>query len=219
MIDTKLADEGIQQAKDQAKTFYEAGVKFSMCATSPLQRAAVTASILAESHGVTPVKDERLAECSLGEFEGLSRSVIYGPKYSSIFGKLAAMPHEKRVHSTYFAGLETPKDISDRVTRCIVSLAKSARPREIDDDDDDRARSILLVSHSVILKSLLAVQFGKYYEGIRMRTLSWMHINIDDGGKLRLVNSDGIEFTDEFSPEVLIRGHHSEGKEAAGDSA
>ena len=199
IIDTKLSKKGIEQAKIQANTFVSEGVRFATARTSDLQRAQQTAKILIEPHNLKqrPYPDVRLRECYLGEFQGLTRNVIYGEKYERIFRNLSTMPHEERLDRSYFPGLETPREIAKRSLECLRDIAS----------DTSTGEDALVVTHSVILKSLLAVNFDKYYEGIQMRTLSWMCIRWDnifecERESPKLIGVDGIEFNDTFSPNT-----------------
>ena len=154
--DTELAPEGRAQAEEQAIAFKEAGFSFEVCASSDLKRAHTTAEILASPHGVVVQSEERLRECSLGEFEGMLKSEIYGPKYSELFARLSAMSAEERVRATYFEGLETPTDITQRVMQCIDEVCTEKCTR-------GGPGSVLLVTHSTIIEAFLAVQFAKYF--------------------------------------------------------
>jgi broad specificity phosphatase PhoE len=190
--DTRLASEGIEQARSQASTFTKSNIQPEKIVASPLLRAKETAMILSKGLGLNKSieLDDRLKECYLGEFEGMHRDTIYGPKYKYIFNRLRKLPQEKRIRTTYFDDLETPKEISDRVVECILdttteTAALAKKPQ----------KCMMYVSHSVILKSVLSTVFNKYYEGIQMETLAWIHMRVDlETKKLSLCQVDGIEF-------------------------
>jgi broad specificity phosphatase PhoE len=67
VTDTRLTEAGLEQAH-QALT---AMPRFSQVWTSPLQRARITAEIIATSQGLSCSSDERLTERSWGEWEGM----------------------------------------------------------------------------------------------------------------------------------------------------
>ena len=81
-LDTELAQQGIEEAEAQACDFLEQqSLSFDACYCSSLKRAHRTAEILAAPHpgcAVTPTS--ALREPCLGEFQGLHKEVIHGPK-------------------------------------------------------------------------------------------------------------------------------------------
>lgn len=84
-IDIELAPEGIKEAEAQSKAFVDSGIHFDAVFSSDLKRAFRTAEIVSAPHGVVPVPQQALRECSLGEFEGMHKQDIHGPKYEHIF--------------------------------------------------------------------------------------------------------------------------------------
>ena len=167
--DTILAPEGKAQAEEQASAFIRDGFSFETCVSSDLMRAYSTAKILAAPHSIEVHPDGRLRECSLGEFEGMLKIDIYGPKYKELFARLSAMPPEERVNASYFEGLETPSDIARRVMECIEAVCTNKC-------ESGALGSVLLVTHSTVIEAFLAVHFGKYFEGIKMRNLGWLQV-------------------------------------------
>jgi len=65
--DTKLTDVGLDQAHDAVAKM----PIFSQIWSSPLQRARLTAQIIADAQGTTYTVDDRLIERSWGEWEGM----------------------------------------------------------------------------------------------------------------------------------------------------
>ena len=70
--DIPLNEEGRQMARRAAEEYRE--VHFDECYCSPLVRARETAQILLEGRNVPIYVDERLAEMSFGEYEGMEYS-------------------------------------------------------------------------------------------------------------------------------------------------
>ena len=56
-------------------------------------------------------------------------------------------------------------------------------------------RTLLLVTHSVVIESLLATLRGDYYEGISMRRLAWIKCQVQPGGGLVFEDLDGFTFS------------------------
>eukprot|EP00697_Spironema_sp_BW2_P001736 gnl/Spiro4/12341_TR6514_c0_g1_i1.p1 gnl/Spiro4/12341_TR6514_c0_g1~~gnl/Spiro4/12341_TR6514_c0_g1_i1.p1 ORF type:complete len:225 (+),score=51.31 gnl/Spiro4/12341_TR6514_c0_g1_i1:68-742(+) len=182
---TNLAPEGIAQAQQKAAALTAAGLRFDLCICSDLRRAEHTAEIIAAAFpGLAIARDQRLRECGLGEFEGLHREVIHGPKYAHIFERLTAMAPEQRVHASYFDGLETPWQMSSRAMETFIDHAKQAP-----------GSTVLVVTHSTIIESLLAVVFSKAYDGIAMSTLAHFRMDIDSEGRADLVEVHNITFS------------------------
>ena len=67
--DSPLTERGVRMAQQLKKRL--AGVSYSRCYVSPLERAVQTARILTEGTGITPEPEERIGEVNLGEVEGL----------------------------------------------------------------------------------------------------------------------------------------------------
>ena len=124
--DTLLAPEGEEQARSTGAALHASGVCFDVVRHSDLKRAARTAVLLTAACSVSPevvAPDPRLRECSLGIFEGLHKREIFGPRFASLFERLAALPHEARIRTAYFEGLETPLQISNRALEAARELA------------------------------------------------------------------------------------------------
>ncbi len=68
--DTPLNSYGIEQAHKLAQRLAEE--KLGALYTSPLSRARVTAEIIGQKCGLTPILDDRLKEKGLGDLEGMT---------------------------------------------------------------------------------------------------------------------------------------------------
>jgi len=183
--DIELAPEGIVEAEKQSAAFTSAGVKFDAVWASNLKRAHRTAEIVSAPHGVVPVPSAALRECSLGEFEGMHKSDIHS-KYEHIFNRLKALPHEERINSAYFEGLETPADMSKRVSALMLQAAAA-----------HAGQNLLMVTHSTVIESLLATRWGYFYDGIGMRRLAWLRCHVRHNGTITLEELDGFKFSKE----------------------
>ena len=163
--DTLLAPEGEEQARRTGAALSARGVRFDAVICSDLKRAQRTACLLAAAcGGAEAIPDARLRECSLGPFEGMHKAEIFGPRFAGLFGRLAALPHEARIRTAYFAGLETPLQVSTRALDAATELAAATRP----------GGTVALVTHSVCLESLCAAAFHKDFESTHTQTLAWL---------------------------------------------
>jgi broad specificity phosphatase PhoE len=150
--DTNLAPEGISQAEAAAAALAAAGaMRFDRALSSDLSRARQTAVILNGALGTGEVElDERLRECSLGRFEGMTRDDIKGPvgQYRQLFDDLAKLASEQRLDTPYFPELETPRQIGARAMAAAADAASALRAAG--------EHSALLLTHSTVLEALLA---------------------------------------------------------------
>lgn len=89
---------------------------------------------------------------------------IFGPRFAALFRRLSALPHEARIRTAYFDGLETPLQISARALACATELAAQA----------PAGSTIACVTHSVILESLLAAAFAKDFEAVSSPALPYL---------------------------------------------
>lgn len=192
--DTLLAPEGELQARKAGAALAESGVLFDAVRCSDLKRATRTACLLAAACGDTSVEatpDPRLRECSLGLFEGMHKSEIFGPRFARLFKRLAALPHEARIRTAYFAELETPLQIANRALEATHELAASVPP----------GGTVALVTHSVVIESLCAAAFHKDFESVHTHTLAWVRCTWRPDCGLTLEETHGVEFAS--SPDAL----------------
>jgi broad specificity phosphatase PhoE len=83
-VGVELSDEGRWQAQQLARRLGREEIAAVYC--SPLSRTVETASILAQPHGLTPVKRDGLREISHGRWEGLTRAEVaerFGDEYEA----------------------------------------------------------------------------------------------------------------------------------------
>ena len=83
-VGVELSDEGRWQAEQLARRLGREEITAVYC--SPLSRTVETASILAQPHGLTPVRRDGLREISHGRWEGLTRAEVaerYSDEYEA----------------------------------------------------------------------------------------------------------------------------------------
>ncbi|CAK0905432.1 unnamed protein product [Prorocentrum cordatum] len=176
--DTELAPSGVQQAEATAELLYSrlrgddgaAAPRACRVLCSDLRRARHTAEIYAARLGCDVEVEPKLREPSLGRFEGMVRDDIYA-EHAELFARLAAMEQSARLREPYFEGLESPLDTSRRVEAVAARVYADALAAE----GLGRGQAVFLVSHSKVLEAVLAVVFGKFYEGIETTPCGFFH--------------------------------------------
>lgn len=148
-LDTELSDVGIKQA--QAAARYVETLKIGHVVASDLQRARVTAEIIAENLHVDLTVDSRLRETNLGEWMGLSHDEV-DAKYP---GARAMWRHD----ATWAPpGGESRVDVAQRTKAVIDELMHSFT------DWDDT--TVLVVAHggsiSAATSALLNLDVSQY---------------------------------------------------------
>jgi broad specificity phosphatase PhoE len=139
--DSPLARLGVRQA--EATRDFLAIRPIDHCYTSPLLRAVQTASIVAASHGVSPIPLEALTECDVGRWEGLDWQTV---RYLDAEGHQRF--HDNPARWGYPGG-ETFSDVHARVVPAIEELLA----RHI-------GESILVVAHHIVNRTYLAGLLG-----------------------------------------------------------
>jgi len=118
---------------------------------------------------------------------------------------LSALPHEARLQTPYFEGLETPQQVGLRAATALVELASDARASASFGNGP-----LLAVTHSTVLESFLAAIFGADFDSVETKNLAWLKIRIAPhrltpmgplGWRLRLEDSQGAEWQN--SPDAL----------------
>lgn len=197
-VDTNLAPEGEAQAKATGAAMRKAGVRIDAMRCSDLKRASRTAELLAAACGETsggrkiqPITELRLRECSLGVFEGLHKDEIFGPRFARLFARLASLPHEARIRTAYFEGLETPLQVSERALAAAHDLAASVPP----------GATVACVTHSLILEALCACAFHKEFDSVHTKTLARLRCTWSPSTGFQLLEADDVEFAP--APDAL----------------
>lgn len=151
--DIPLSEEGVRQALIAAENLGS----FDLVASSHLERARHTATLIAEQLGIGPVEvDQRLQETHVGPWEGLTRTEIerQWPGYLQ----------ERRKPE----GFEGDDEILSRMTSAFIDIGR----RCING-------SALIVSHSGVIRTLRHVM---NVDNPRLPNLggSWFHL-LEDG--------------------------------------
>ena len=170
IADSPLTDIGRRQAEAIGRALaFDAGVQFSMVASSDLSRASETAEIIAVELGLDDViRDERFREADAGPWQGMTPLEI-----------AAAWPGFLEAHRRP-AGFETAESVVARATSACVDILRRltegrttpGRPSE------GNSRSAIAITHSGLIRSLRR-HHGDVDEPVRNLGGIWVHL--DDG--------------------------------------
>jgi broad specificity phosphatase PhoE len=139
--DQPLAPLGVLQAGAARDRL--AGLPVSGCWCGPLRRPVETAAIVAAPHGLAPQPLEALTECDLGRWDGLTWDEVRRADpdaYAAFLAHPALCPHP---------GGESLQQVHDRVAPVLEGLLA-----------DHPGRTLLVVSHHVVLRVYLAALLG-----------------------------------------------------------
>jgi broad specificity phosphatase PhoE len=136
-----LARLGIRQA--ELTRDYLAACTIDVCYSSPMLRAAQTASILMGPHGLKPILLDELTECDVGKWEGMDwQQIRYldADAYQSFMADPGGFAYR---------GGESFADVSRRATTCLNGLLRI-----------HEGKTILAVAHHVVNRTYLASLMG-----------------------------------------------------------
>ncbi|MHB9129807.1 MAG: alpha-ribazole phosphatase [Armatimonadota bacterium] len=138
---TSLSDTGRQQAA----TVADAMTRYHLDAvyTSDLARAAETAVLVAERHGLTPITDRRLREASFGVWEGLTLTEV-GVQWPELLQAWRTDP----LHVLPPGG-ETLAQVQQRVTELVQEIVRRYPEGQI-----------AIVAHGGSLRAIVALALG-----------------------------------------------------------
>jgi broad specificity phosphatase PhoE len=139
--DVDLDEVGVRQARATATRLDQ--WEISAVYSSPLKRALSTASILAARQGLTPQPDPGLIDIDYGRWQGLTHKEAQtnNPGLYDLW--------MKKPHLVAFPGGESLADVRNRMVGTFESLTSQ-----------HDGRTIVLVSHKVVVKVLLCHVLG-----------------------------------------------------------
>lgn len=140
-VDFPLNANGLKQARALAMRLKNSGI--TAIVTSPLARALKTAEILGAATGLRPAAKDGFRNICFGVWENRLQSEI-SHECPEAWRTWLVKPEELKVE-----GAESLRDVRDRATR---ELEKTVAEYE--------GRTIALVSHRALLKSMLAGALG-----------------------------------------------------------
>lgn len=141
-VDVPLADEGVRQAEITARRL--STEPLSAIYASPLQRAARTAEIIAEPHGLTTHTLPGLRSLNYGHWAGLSHAEV-AERWPDVYRQWRADPY-----SAAIPGGDHPAELRARAVAAVHHvLAQHA--------DGD---TLILVSHQIVTRTLVCALAG-----------------------------------------------------------
>lgn len=178
--DTTLNLKGIQQAIEKAEFFKEMQIAAVYC--SPLQRAYLTAQIIAATHEKVAIPRFGLIEPWLGKLQGMHSDDVH----AIIDPNLNALTQEERRKKGNLEGLMSISMIKENAETELTVLAKM-HPGGI----------VVTVSHSEVIKAIIAMRTHAIHETIKMSNMAYLKYAYD-GEKLTLV---------EVSPDIKYHSY------------
>jgi phosphoserine phosphatase len=140
-VDCKLNETGREEARALERYFRP--INLDAVYSSPLSRAADTAQELALRRGLEVCLDPAFIDMDFGEWHGLSLKSVM-EKYPGLYRIWRERPQESG-----FPGGETLRQVRNRAWERFRVLA-----------DENRGRTLLIVSHRVITKVLICAALG-----------------------------------------------------------
>ena len=137
--DVPMTEKGRKQVEEAAKRIREMGVSFDAVLSSPLQRARLSAEIIADALGCPKDRIEiwpELIERSFGRAEGMTLSEA-----------------KKEYPDGCYPGMETPDQILFRAKRALDRLTSSFP-----------GCTVLIAAHGMILKAVMAAASSRAFD-------------------------------------------------------
>jgi len=143
--DVPLNATGLAQAKCAAEELQRRGVQIAELRCSPLQRAHVTAQIIGDALGITPLVDPRVIEMTFGEWEGQLESEL-SEQFGGDFDVWRQSHYTQRP-----PGGEALIDVAERVKATLADLQAPAT-----------SGNAMVVAHQAIMMAMKAALTGDY---------------------------------------------------------
>jgi probable phosphoglycerate mutase len=139
--DVDLSPEGLSQVRKLAGRLRNVRIDAAYC--SPLKRAILTATTVAQPHGVTPVQLAALREIDHGHWEGIPHGQVEH-QYAAEYAAWSADPFD-----TVIPGGESGRAVLDRALPAIEKIVA-----------DHAGQSVLVVSHKATNRLVIAALMG-----------------------------------------------------------
>lgn len=177
-VDSGISENGIIQLKNLEERFKN--VNIDAIYSSPLKRAVFTADAVNKYHGLEIKLNNQLREIDGGEFEGNKWKDLPNlfPEYAKLW--------VNEPHNFYTKSGESMKDVYDRVSNELLSIARL-----------QENRTVVVVSHGCSIRNMLS--FVKYNSLDKISNVNWC-----DNTGVSL-----IEFDSDFNPTLVYENDTS----------
>ena len=161
-----LNDVGHKQAR--SLSYRLAGLPIASVYTSPLQRAYITAVILAEPHGLQPTVLDDLTEIQIGDWQGLHADEIR-QRWPELWRQSRTDPSELTMPNG-----ESFHQVTERATRAFEMIVTA-----------NQSRQAVIVTHDVVIRVIAAYV-------LRVSNSIYRRIEINNASlsMIRIVNGD-----------------------------
>lgn len=183
ITDTHLTILGVEQAVEKSLFFQD--MPIAAIYSSPLKRAHLTAQIIATAHSSDVKTHPGLGEYWMGVLQGMQNKDIH----SLIDQRLGAMTQEERRNSGYFDGLQSYAETANQLNQAMERIA-----------DSHLGETVVAVTHSGILRTILAMRTDAKPETIKMTNMAYLKF-VYDNEALKLV---------EISPDIVYETYEKQ---------
>lgn len=178
--DSPLTEKGIKQANELAKRIKN--INFNVIYSSPLGRAMETAKIIRAQRNTPIIKDDRLMEIDLGDWEGLNEKEIKVKNSKELYNfgtnpKIYKPDNGEKFQQVKVRAVSLIKDI---VNNC-------------------EGKKVLLVTHTITLKTIMAyfenTSLEKFWNSPYIYQASLSQVNINKGNVKVILHGDYSHLT------------------------
>lgn len=180
-LNSQLTDEGIQQANFRAREFFP--IKFDAVYASDLDRARMTAEIIAKEHHVAVCIEPLLRERCFGKYEGRTIKEMRSELKDKI-DAFELLPEEGKKRYKFDDSIESDWEVIERMQTFIKKTQfKNA------------GKTVLAVTHGGLMRAFLThlgVASRKPLPGNHIQNLGYFVLETD-GESFEVVSMKGIE--------------------------
>ncbi|AZV58781.1 histidine phosphatase family protein [Clostridium sp. AWRP] len=178
--DSPLTKKGIRQANELAKRIKD--IRINVIYSSPLGRAMKTAKILRAQRNIPIIKDDRLMEIDLGDWEGLDEKEIKVKNSKELYNfgtnpKIYKPDNGEKFEQVKIRAVSLIKDIMNNCAE----------------------KHVLIVTHTITLKTMMAyfenTSLEKFWDSPYIYQASLSQVNITKGKAKVILHGDYSHLT------------------------